>query len=164
MQQNHNRAGTVAAVTRTNTEVSLRRDITEVAARVLADSPKISHEDSQFLRDVQRAGRYEGRWIVRLVELAAACPNDSTAFALSERFAGLVRARRAPARLSLVQAIREEAAAEAEEDVAVLELAIRQDDPGVVERALAKLTNLRSKLDGLLVAAERRRAELAGVA
>jgi len=142
----------------------LRREISEIAAKVLAEAQGLTPSDRQFLGDVQREERYQGRWITRLVLLGAKCPEDSDAFAIAARLEAWVRAARAPRRgaLTLRSAIEDETRAQGEADLAELEAAIAQDDVGVLARCERSLLSHRAKLDALLETVQVRRAQLVG--
>lgn len=158
MNSNHATREAVAAVD----EPAIRREISEIASRVQAEGRNLSVGDRQFLKDLQRGDRYQWRGIVRLLRLAAACPSDTAAFAIADRFRALIGAQRPAPRLSIALAIQQETAAQGKANLAEIELAMRQNDPGTIARAEQALIAERAKIDDLIESCQRRRLELSG--
>lgn len=160
MQQNHDSSRTVAA----GREGAIRREITEIAAKVLCAAPNLTCSDRQALKDLQREGdvRYRMRGFIRLLELAATCPEDSDAFALADRFRALTAARRPRPRLTIAVAIERETVAEGAANLVELHLALAQNDLGALARAETALLSQRSALDSLLETVQCKRLKLSG--
>lgn len=157
---NHVGARAVAAAQHS----AIRDGVREIAARVLAEARNLTLAERQFLKDLQRPERYQARWLGRLVQIAARCPADSDAFALTERLGAFIRAERVRPRLTVVEAVHRETSAQAAADIAEVEAAIRQNDIGVLSRAERHLIDHRAAIDDLLVSVQTRRAELVGSA
>lgn len=143
-------------------EPAIRREISEIAAKVQSAAAHLTDADRQFLKDLQRGDRYRWRGIVRLLELAAQCPEDSDAFALADRFRALIDARRPRARITVAMAIEQETRAQGEADLVEVQAALAQNDIGILARCEHALLSHRAKLDTLIECVQTRRLQLAG--
>lgn len=158
MSTNHDGGRTVAP----GPFPAIRREISEIAAKTLRAAPSLCQADRQFLKDIQREERYQGRWIARLVELAAKCPSDTDAFALADRFRALIGSRRHRARLGLAEAVERETEAQACADLAEVRAVLAQGNVGVLVRCERALLDHRFAIDELLESVQSRRLELVG--
>lgn len=166
MYNNHEVGGAVAAANASSTRRrEFRQHLTDYASLVQAHHPALTDGDRQVLKDIQRPGRYEARWLTRLVELGAQCPDESQAFALSRLCDVWVRARRPKRRrLTLREAIRRETTAQANADPFEMDAGLNAQDAGALARAEAALIEHAAAIRELLDAIHDQQAELARVA
>jgi hypothetical protein len=162
MNTNHDCAETVAAAPRAVIEANLMAEFKELAGMLLANTPNLTPNDRQRLKDIQRDGRVQARWLVEMVKAAAKCEKDSKAYAIGARINALIASTRPhKPTLTLVQAVCERSKEQAEADVALVHAALAQNDPGALRRAEAELLDQRSAVDHAIAALRSRLARLA---
>ncbi len=159
MQTNHPKATTVAAAV---PFPAIRQEITEMAAAALTGARDLSGADRQFLKDLQRAERYQAKWLARFVSLLARCERDTDAFRFSETLGAFVRAARPRPIVTLSRAIEDETFAQGDADMAELYAVMHQEDESALRRCECALCTHRATIEIAIEAIQTRRIHLAG--
>lgn len=159
MRTNHAGGRAVAAAVPFS---AIRDEVSDIAATILREARNLTRPERQLLKDLQREGRYQFKWLGRLAALAARCPSDTAAFAMADRLRAFIGAARPRKRLTLIQAIEDETTAQAAADMAEVKAAIAQSDPGALARCEQSLLEHRAAIEAAIEAVQLRRMELRG--